>query len=88
MTLEELYTEINELKLSVIWDIDTTRFSIGNPSFANPILWVDAYMDHRYYEGTVSVKAINVPLFSTEQIQGALILADKFLSTPLKEREL
>lgn len=86
MTIKELYKKLGQIGLCVVWDIDEKRASVGSPSFANPLIWFDAYSED--YHGAVKVKSINASLFTAEQIRKALMLVDEFLSTPLQDRGL
>lgn len=86
MTIQELYKKLSQIGLRVVWDIDKKWASVGSPSFANPLIWFDAYSED--YHGEVTVKSINASLFTAEQIKKALMLVDEFLSTPLQDRGL
>ncbi len=86
MTLNELYIELRKIGLGVVWHSDKKWISIGSSSFANPLLWFDAYSED--YQGSVKMKSINAALFSDLQIKKSLILVDQFLNTPLKGRQL
>lgn len=88
MKLKEFNTKINELGLSLCWDIDGKNVSVGKPKIANPMLWFNPYIEEKDYDGSVKVKSINAPLFTGEQIRKTLILVDEFLMTQLDKREL
>ncbi len=88
MNKKELYDELEKLGLRIVWGMDLKRASIGNPDFANPIIWFDAYLEADKYMGTINIKAINATLFTERQIKESLRLVNEFLMTPLKERGL
>ncbi|WP_143804810.1 hypothetical protein [Paraliobacillus ryukyuensis] len=88
MDINKLYDELGKLGLGTVWDADDKNVSIGNPSFANPLLWFNAYTKKEDYHGTISIKSINAPLFTGEQIKKSLYLVDTFLQTPLRNRGL
>lgn len=85
MKLKELQEKLAKLGLGMVWDIDKKNVSVGNPAFANPLLWVNAYDE---YDGSVRVKSINIPLYTESQVRGALLLVDEFMSTLPKDRGL
>lgn len=88
MNLKEFNIKINELGLSLCWDIDRKNVSVGKPKIANPMLWFNPCIEEKDYDGSVKVKSINSPLFTGEQIRKSLMLIDEFLLTPLDKREL
>jgi len=86
MNIKEFREELNKVGLSLLWESDKNKLAVWNPNFANPLLWMNPYEEN--YKGNVGVKSINAPLFSETQIRRAIILADEFLQTPLKDRGL
>lgn len=84
--INEFSNKLQELNLEIVWDINKRILSIGNPAFANPIIWFDPYLEE--YLGNINVKSINSSLFSGKQIRKSLMLVDEFMSTPLKDRGL
>jgi len=75
MTEQEFYEEITKLGLTIIIHGDGEK-AIGHPVFANPLLW---FNDEEEYRGSVTLKSINIPLYSAEQIKHASILVDTYL---------
>lgn len=85
MKLKELQERLKPHDLGMVWDVDGKMLSVGHSTFANPLLWFDAFGE---YTGSVQVKAINVPLFSESQVRVSLLLVDRFLHTPVESRGL
>lgn len=86
MKMYEFSKKISELGLSLCWSNDKEILSVGNPEFANPIVWFNPYLEEKDYDGSVRVKSINAPLFTDKQIKGVLLLVDEFLLTQLEDR--
>lgn len=75
MTEQEFYEEIFKLGLTIINHGDGEK-AVGHPKFANPLLW---FNDEEEYQGSVTLKSINVPLYTAEQIKQATVLVDAYL---------
>lgn len=88
MKFNEFSNELKKLGLSLCWDVNKEFISVGNPNFANPIIWFNPRIEKSDYTGSVTVKSINAPLFTGEQIRRALQLVDELLMTQLKDREV
>ncbi|WP_368900760.1 hypothetical protein [Oceanobacillus oncorhynchi] len=88
MNMKGLQRRLGESGLSLVWDVDRKFISIGNPNFANPLIWFDPRLPEKDYRGTVKIKSINSPLFSESQIRNSLMLVDTFLQTPLGDRDV
>lgn len=88
MTLAELNQKLNALGLNLTWDGRRSILIVGNPAFANPLLMLNPYLPREEYTGTLSVKSINIALFTETQIKHAIMYVDHFLSTDLEKRDL
>jgi hypothetical protein len=86
MTKEELVIKLDKFGLVLrttfcdnVWLIGASRFANAMMSF-NPLLPVNEY------NGEVTFKVINAPLFTWEQIKGASEIVHEFMMTPLELR--
>lgn len=88
LSFDELRQKLSEIGLSVCWDVKRDWISVGKREFANPMLWFDPREEEKDYSGSIEVKAINVYLFSKEQIHKSLQLVNSFLLTDLVVRNV
>jgi len=85
MTYDEFSKKLNALDLSIKLYSDNL-WSIGYSKIANPMLYFNPSIEEDDYMGNVDVKAINLRLFTAEELRESLLLVNKLLLTEKAER--
>lgn len=88
MTFKSLSSKMNILGLVVVREREGGLFSVAPKGIANKMLFFNVNIPASAYNGNVTVKAINVNLFTAQRLHKALILVDEFLQTPMESRGL
>lgn len=88
MTFDDLGKALSKFRLVLCWDVNKDMISVGKREFSNPLLWFDPRTEEKDYTGSVTVKSINVGLYSSEEVYVALNLVNSFLLTDLAQRNI
>lgn len=88
LTFDQLTEKLGSVGLSLCWDANQEWISVGKREFANPMLWFNPRMKEKDYNGSVTVKSINIGLFSKDEVHTALMLVNSFLLTDLGKRKV
>lgn len=77
--LNNIAEEVYELGLVLRQEIEKNSFSIAKKDIANPMFFFDIKEIGKEYTGTVYFKAVNVGIFTSKQIKGALEIVNEHL---------
>lgn len=79
LTMNELAEKLNTLDL-MICQLKENLYAVKRKDIANPLLHFNTLNKGEQYNGSVGVKSINIDLYTSVQIAGALRAVNTFLS--------
>lgn len=85
MTYSEFFNELGEWNLTVK-NYGNDTWGIGYEKIANTMLFFKYNIPPEEYNGNITVKAVNAPVFLASELKEALSLVNELLMTPISER--